>query len=228
MKNHDRGSRVLKNQSLIKAASACALFATSLLFNQACGGFSSATNSALSEASVAPPFAIVSADGLSGTGQTLTFTYSGLTLPAGTAIQWSHIFADSTGAPLPACTELNGETSMAYQLNCSQAGILTLALDISGTDGAADGAAEFVYSVGGATTTPVATPPPPTGPNAAGAALFATDCASCHGGSLASNNIGGVQVSAIQSAIQTQPSMASLSSLSATQLQQISDALNGK
>lgn len=140
--------------------------------------------------------------------------------PSSTGTSLYAMYCSGCHGPL-ASNNIRGRTAADIQSAISTISTMRQLSSLSTTE-----IQSIVSSLGGSTATappsPTTTATPPYSTDGAG--LYVTYCAGCHG-QLASNNIRGRTIPAIQSAISSVSSMRFLSSLSSSQLQAISTTL---
>lgn len=150
-----------------------------------------------------------------GTGTTTGGTTTGGTTGGSTAANGSALYATD-------CAGCHGPLATSAKLGATAARIQSaIAGNTGGMGSFSTLSAADIQAIAGAlagTGTGTGTPTPV--PATDGASLFSTYCASCHSG------MGSTSLSSIQSAIRGQSRMASLASLTAAQLQSISDYLS--
>jgi hypothetical protein len=203
----------------------------SLVVGQACGSFSAATGVGSQFESNANSDLVADASGVA-TGQTVTYRAPNVPASASSAnYSWTSSFVNNQGGASAACIELNGNSHATYSIVCSSAGTLNLEFRAV-VDGISYGPfsmsqpiLDSLASVPTPTPVPGSTPVPAPTPNPAGVSLFSSKCSSCHG-SLTGSNIVNKTASGISGALQSVGQMRGIN-LTATQVQQISDALNG-
>ena len=201
------------------------------IFFPSCSNFNAASRDNGNGALQTQQLAVKSSGSSALMDKLLSFIASGHVFSGSEIYEWSHTLVDSlSGATLASCVELAGKNSALYSLTCARAGMLTVKLLVH--DGTVTfGPAFTLQTVYASVPTPTATPlptatPVPSGPNAIGSQLYATSCAGCHG-SLSNNNISSRTVSGVTSAIANIGQMQNIT-LSASEIQSIVNALNGK
>jgi hypothetical protein len=194
-------------------------------FMSGCSGFS-ALDTGTGTQSLGASDNLVADVSVPQVGQSVNYSAPKVALAKNVTYRWTQSLTDVQGSPLSPCAVLSTSTSAIYQLRCSTAGLLTVNLTAV-ADGTVEGPFSMTQQIVVASTPGLPpTPSPLPVPNPAGVSLFSTNCQSCHG-SVSSHDIRNKSVSSISSAIQSVGSMRGIS-LTAAQIQQISDALNGK
>ena len=230
---------------LLKSVGAVALFAVVLLNTQACGEFSgvnslgSASAEGMSDGEIAGSsgdLLVVASNANSDITQIAEFSLISQSdgLSDSAVITWSNTIQNPlTGNNVGTCSQVASAGPLIYDVRCPQGGNVVIHATV--TDGASSGQAQLTVLLqdpNAPVATPVATPPPAatpvgtSGPNAAGVALYNTNCQSCHQ-AITKTTINGTQPANITNALGDIGQMKGIV-LTKAQIQSISDALNGK